>query len=329
MQSLRIVLVIPLLITTACREAGTPAAVESPAKAEPVSSEANLLTVTLTPEARQRLGVATVEVAMRNISAIRLTNGEVVNAPVGATGVPSVSTSDFAGLASRQAAADAELRRTQAALKLAEQMVQRADALLSEDAGSARARDEAVAQRAAAEAALAAARAQRELLGPDWVAMDSKAAHWVRVPAVATDIPRLAADQPAHIGAPGADAPTRKAVPVRTLPIANPAAGTIDLYYRFDNDDRAYRLGQRVAVALPLKGVSQGVALPASALVTDIHGGAWVYRREANGHYQRQRVEVARRDGDDLILSRGLAAGDEVVTAGVAELFGYEFGTGR
>ena len=119
MQSLRIVLVIPLLITTACREAGTPAAVESPAKAEPVSSEANLLTVTLTPEARQRLGVATVEVAMRNISAIRLTNGEVVNAPVGATGVPSVSTSDFAGLASRQAAADAELRRTQAALKLA------------------------------------------------------------------------------------------------------------------------------------------------------------------------------------------------------------------
>lgn len=329
MRSLRIAFVVPLLITASCREAGPPAAELAPAKAEPVSSEANLLSITLTPKAQQRLGVATIKVAIRITSATRLTTGEVVNAPLGAAGVPSVSTSDFAALAGRQAAADAELRRAQAALKLAEQMVQRADALVSEEAGSARARDEAIAQRSAAEAAFAAARAQRELLGPDPAAIHGKAALWVRVPVFATDVPRVAADQEASIGLPGAYAPTRKVSPVRTLPTANPAAGTTDLYYRFDNDDQAYRLGQRVAVAVPLKGPAQGLAIPVSALVTDIHGGEWVYRQTADGHYQRHRVEVARRDGDDLILARGLVAGDEIVTAGAAELFGYEFGTGR
>ncbi|MCX7062154.1 MAG: efflux RND transporter periplasmic adaptor subunit [Gammaproteobacteria bacterium] len=329
MHSLRIVLVISSLMTAACREAGTAAPAVSPAKVEPVSAEANVLTITLTPEARQRLGVATVEVAMRSSSAIRLTTGEVVNAPIGASDVPTISTSDFAALAGRQAAADAELHRARAALTLAQQMAQRADALLSEEAGSARVRDEAVAQRAAAEAALAAARAQRELLGPDPAAIHGKTTLWVRVPVIATDLSRLSADQPAYIGVPGADAPTRKALPVRTLPTANPAAGTTDIYYRFDNDDQAYRLGQRVAVAVPLKGSAQGLAIPAAAVVSDIHGGAWVYRQVDERHYQRQRVEVARRDGDDLILARGLAAGDEIVTAGAAELFGYEFGIGR
>ncbi|MCX7060598.1 MAG: efflux RND transporter periplasmic adaptor subunit [Gammaproteobacteria bacterium] len=294
-----------------------------------MSSEANLLSITLTPEAHQRLGVATIKVAMRTTSATRLATGEVVNAPFGASGVPSVSTSDFAALAGRQAAADAELHRAWAALKLAQQMAQRADALLIEEAGSIRSRDEAVAQRAAAEAALAAARAQRELLGPDLAAIHGKAALWVRVPVFATDMPRVAADQEASIGVPGSDAPTRKVAPVRTPPTANPAAGTIDLYYRFDNHDQVYRLGQRVAVAVPLKGPAQGLAIPASALVTDIHGGEWVYRQTVDGQYQRQRVEVVRPDGEDLILARGLAAGDEIVSAGAAELFGYEFGTGR
>lgn len=329
MKSLRIAFVVPLLITASCREAGPPAAGLAPAMAEPVSSEANLLSITLTPEAQQRLGVATVKVAMRTTSATRLTTGEVVNAPLGAAGVPSVSTSDFAALAGRQTVADAELRRARAAMTLAEQMVQRADALLSEEAGSARARDEAVAQRSAAEAALAAAREQRELLGPDPAAIDGKAALWVRVPVFATDTPRVAADQEASIGVPGAGAPTRKAVPVPTPPTANPAAGTTDIYYRVDNHDQAYRLGQRVSVAVPLKGPAQGLAIPVSALVTDIHGGEWVYRQNADGHYQRQRVELVRPDGEDLILARGLVAGDEIVTAGAAELFGYEFGTGR
>ncbi len=329
MRSLLTVLPISLLMMTACREAESPIATAPPAKAAPVSSEANLLSIALTSEAVQRLGVETVQAKSRNTSAIRLTSGEVVNAPLGTTGVPSLSTSDFATLAARQAAADAELRRARAALQLAEQMVQRAEALLAEDAGSARARDEAVAQRTAAEAALTVARTQRELLGPDLTASRGSSTAWVRVPVVATDLPRLAADQPARIGIPGIHSPMREAVPVRALPTANTAAGTTDLYFRFYNADRAYRLGQRVAVALPLNGVAQGLVVPAGAMVTDIHGGEWVYRKDADGHYQRQRVEVARRDGDDLILARGLTAGDEIVSAGAAELFGYEFGTGR
>lgn len=329
MRSLLTVLAISLPIMTACREAGLPIAAAPPAKAEPVSLEANLLSIALTSEAAQRLGVETVQAKSRNTSAIRSTSGEIVNAPLGTIGVPSLSTSDFATLANRQAAADAELHRARAALKLAEQMAQRADALLAEDAGSTRARDEAVAQRTAAEAALTAARTQRELLGPDLTASRGRSTTWVRVPVVATDLPRLVVDQPARIGVPGIHDPMREAMPVHTLPTANTAAGTTDLYFHFDNADQAYRLGQRVAVALPLNGITQGLVIPAAALVTDIHGGEWVYRKDADGHYQRQRVEVARRDGDDVILARGVTAGDEIVSAGAAELFGYEFGTGR
>lgn len=329
MHRLRLTLVIPLLAFLGCRDAEQADLSVAPAKAEPVVSEDNLLSIALTPEAQQRLGLATAVVSSRNSSAFRLTLGEIVNAPLGDTGVPTVASSDFASLAARQAAADGELARARAALELANRAYQRAKSLLTEEAGSARNRDEAAAQRLAAEAALGAAVAQRNLLGPARPTIQPNTQLWVRVPVFATDVMRIASDQAASIGIPGAVFPSEKVIPVRAVPTANPAFGTTDFYFRFDSNNHAWRVGQRVAVALPLKGISQGVALPLSALVTDFHGGTWVYRKDAASNYRRQRIEVARRDGSELIISRGLSPGDEIVIAGVAELFGYEFGTGR
>lgn len=78
---------------------------------------------------------------------------------------------------------------------------------------------------------------------------------------------------------------------------------------------------------MPLGGRAQGLAVPAAAIVRDIHGGEWVYRRTAPDIFVRQRIEVARVDDGRAILSRGLERGAEVVTDGAAELFGTEFGT--
>lgn len=82
-------------------------------------------------------------------------------------------------------------------------------------------------------------------------------------------------------------------------------------------------------VDLPEQGGLGSAALevPASAILTDINGGEWVYVETAPHQYERRRVEVARIIGGRAMLARGLASGVRVVTAGAAELFGTEFGT--
>ena len=66
--------------------------------------------------------------------------------------------------------------------------------------------------------------------------------------------------------------------------------------------------------------------VPASAILRDIYGGEWVYVRSAPRAYERRRIEVGAFSNGQALLSRGLARGDQVVTAGAAELFGAEFG---
>jgi hypothetical protein len=71
------------------------------------------------------------------------------------------------------------------------------------------------------------------------------------------------------------------------------------------------------------------LVVPWSAVTHDINGGAWVYENVAPQQYARRRVEVRRVVGPLAVLARGPAVGAKVVTAGVAELFGTEFGTGK
>jgi len=63
-----------------------------------------------------------------------------------------------------------------------------------------------------------------------------------------------------------------------------------------------------------------------SAVVFDIHGGAWVYEKTADRTYTRRRVVVRYVTEGVAVLESGPAAGTKVVTAGAAELFGAETG---
>jgi hypothetical protein len=112
-------------------------------------------------------------------------------------------------------------------------------------------------------------------------------------------------------------------------PAANPQASSADLFFEVANGDRAFRPGERVSVILSLAGEATGLTVPASAIAYDYHGGAWIYVKTAPGTYVRQRVEVARTVGPRVVLARGGQPGAQVVTAGVAELFGTEFGAGK
>jgi uncharacterized protein YcfL len=77
-------------------------------------------------------------------------------------------------------------------------------------------------------------------------------------------------------------------------------------------------------------GVEDGsagtLAVPYSAIWYDSKGHAFVYTVTAPLSYVRAPITVDHVEGDRAILSAGPSAGTEVVTQGVAELYGAETG---
>ncbi len=297
-----------------------------PAHAETIAHEGDLLKLTLTPQAQQRLGIVLARVGGGSAIAKREVAGEIVVPPLTANGVPVNSTSNLQQIGSQQAAADAELTRATAQARLARIAFDRTESLVREEAGSVRARDEAAAALASVQAALGAARQQRRLLGPAVSSLGSQPVLWVRASVFGSDMGEVRREVGVTVRTLGEGGAPRIARPVQAPPSANTVAGTVDLYYALDNRDRAFRVGQRVAVDLPLAGQTDGLSVPSTAILRDIHGGEWVYQKTAPNTFVRQRVEVASETGGRALLARGLAAGAQVVTDGAAELFGTEFG---
>lgn len=73
----------------------------------------------------------------------------------------------------------------------------------------------------------------------------------------------------------------------------------------------------------------QTLVVPYSSIVYDMYGGAWVYENTEPQKYVRRRVELLHVLDGLAVLSRGPTVGTKVVSAGVAELFGTEFGVGK
>ena len=115
-----------------------------------------------------------------------------------------------------------------------------------------------------------------------------------------------------------------------TAPLsADPGSSSIDLYYQLD-DPRGLRPGERVTVTIPIEGPQRrGLVVPLSAVLYDVSGDAWVYVRTDSLVFTRRRIEIANVVGDRVLVTRGLAPGTRVVTAGAVELFGTEFGPGK
>jgi hypothetical protein len=317
------------ILLAGCGDKPTKAAAAAPVKpatTELIGHESELLKLKLTPAAETRLGLKTVAVGVGAARQTRTVHGEVVAAPP-AGGTPITSTTDITTLAGNQARADGEVARLRAELAVAEKAYNRADALVKEEAGSVRARDEAEAARGVARANLAAAQAQRRLLGPAVGGLGRQSAVWIRAAAFASDIDKVDRSAPATVRGLGAETVGRSARPVQAPPSANLAAGTVDLYYMLPNPGNMLSIGQRVVVELPLQGQVGGLWVPTSAVLRDIYGGEWVYVRSAPQAYERRRVEIGSVQGAQLLVARGLNPGAEVVVAGAMELFGTEFGS--
>jgi len=253
-----------------------------------------------------------------------------------------------------------EVSAAEANLAALELRVTRNQTLVDQGAGSTRVLEEATAARDVAQADLAAARARAATLSRDPllsdVAMLVRApasgvirllsvaegqtvaagaplfeivgveALQVRVPVYSGDIGRIDARALARVRRNG-ETHVVEARFVPGPPTAEPDRGTVDRYVGLAAD-AGFVPGERVLVELPFQDTTTALVLPASAVVLDAWGGAWVYRCEGE-HFTRARVDPARRAGDDMVLAHGPPVGSCVVSVGAVELFGAEFPPGH
>jgi len=266
-----------------------------------------------------------------------------------------------------QAASDVERAKIERdAARLA---LDRAEKLLADKAGQQRLVDEGRARLLDAEAALRAGEGRRELLeraeradgaspaeaipiaapfagvisglhaaagqtvaaGTPLYEVVSLERLWVRVPVYAGDVASVDLLKAARIEPlGGVDRNEVSAQPVPVAPpSADPSAASVDLFYLVEITDPALRPGERVAALLTLRGEEESLVAPWKAILHDVHGGTWVYEEAAPRSYIRRRTAVRRRDGDLAVLESGPPPGTLVVTDGAAEIFGFEFGSGK
>ncbi|HVX15692.1 MAG TPA: efflux RND transporter periplasmic adaptor subunit [Pirellulales bacterium] len=265
-----------------------------------------------------------------------------------------------------QVDADGQRQQARTQVDLAEINFSRAERLFNDKAGTAANLDAAKAQLSLAQKALAAAEQRCELLEKirlDSAAGDAvpiqivsprdgcvRLQHatigeivpagaplfevvdydpiWVKTPIYAGELPAIAEAEPARVAGLGDDDPAdvRTAEPVTAPPSADPQAATVDLYYQLPNSDGRLRPGQRLNVTLALRDERQSLVLPWSAVVHDIYGDMWVYVATAPHRFVRRRVQVPFVVDNLAVIESGPEEGAQVVSEGVAELYGTQFG---
>lgn len=269
------------------------------------------------------------------------------------------------------AKADATSAAEQAAIdvKAARVALDRAIRLAADEAGSARAVDDAKAVLDRAEAALRAAKLRQDALEKNAPASSPTEAPgreitapqngmvrdlrvtpgqvvpasavlcnvvgldvvWIRVPVPVGEAALLSTDQPARIGPLGRQSPSdqRTASPVDAPPSADPVANTVDRWFETANAAFELRPGERVSAAIPSKAMKEALVIPASAILYDVHGATWVYKSAGPHAFSHRRVVVREISGGSAVIDRGLDEGDLVVVTAAAELFGTQFGAGK
>ncbi|HXT68806.1 MAG TPA: efflux RND transporter periplasmic adaptor subunit [Vicinamibacterales bacterium] len=384
-----VVTLLIVVIATGCGGSSPSSSTAKPAAAAKVENpkpEGDLSIVTLSDEARKHLAIATAKVTTEPVRLTRTVGGElmvppgrsvIVTAPVAGTlapgrvtGVGPVKRGDAIfelvplQQPERDVRAEAErvLGEAEARLTQTSQRLQRLEQLLKDGSTSVRAVEDARADRAAAAAAVEAARKRNESVGRaavgargelsltapfdgQIIAMRAAAGQvvaagatvaevaqtsdlWVRVPVFAGDLHDIDASQSVVAALLGQEVsgPWRDLRRVSGPPAANSSAASVDLYFQVSASNLGTsRPGERLSVQLPLKSTSKGLVVPRSAVVYDINGGTWVYEDRGQNHFARKRVELGGPAGQRVVIVRGLSEGMTIVTVGAAELYGTEF----
>jgi multidrug efflux system membrane fusion protein len=95
--------------------------------------------------------------------------------------------------------------------------------------------------------------------------------------------------------------------------------GTILLKATFPNKDRSLWPGQFVNVRLRLEEEPDALVVPSQAIQTG-QQGAYVFVVKGDSTVEIRPVKVARTMGEEVVVSQGLQAGEQVVTEGQIRL---------
>lgn len=378
-----------LLALASCRKP-EPNKAPPPASLTGKTPEAEIARITLTPDGEQRLGIVVRAAERRASHRSRTVGGDVVPssgrsivvvAPIAGRlggagsdlrvgqivkrGDPLLRLTPVATI-DRDLRANADRARSVAEARLTamEARLARAEKMLSGGSGSARAVEEARAERDTAKAELEAAQSRLVMLdrapleadvavtlrapedgivravsapsstlvppGAPLFELVGTGALWVKANIFVGDLRSIQPDAPARIRpltAPPSPSDA-DALPVPGPPTADPQTASFDLYFALAKETD-FRPGERVAVTLAYRGDVEVTTLPAAAVVRDVNGTAWVYEVVADHAYERRRIEIERVDGGLALVSRGIGQGARVVAEGAAELYGFEFGSGK
>lgn len=376
------------LFLAACSKSSTTASSTAPAQVKTPVVEAQLNTITLTPEAAQRLGIELVTVESKAVTRTRTLGGELVSP----TGQEVIVAAPFAGVvvanampqpgaqlkqgatvlgllpvsASDAGGSDDNLKVKQAEYQAAANRLERAEKLLAARGSSREEVEQARADMAQAQAALNLVEAQRSVAqgktlsagaqlapmlmtspqtgvlqsvlvasgqtvaaGQPLFQVQSQQPLWVKVPVFSGDLAEVDTRVVARVTALGTNAGGIDAKPISGPKTTHSGTAALDLFYRIDNADGALRAGEQVRIALPIKQARESLVAPYSAIYQDMYGSSYVYERTADNVFVRRRVEVSDVVGTQAVLTRGIAAGAQVVSVGVAELAGTEFGVAK
>lgn len=261
--------------------------------------------------------------------------------------------------------AEADLEQAKTRWETAKLRQARADKMLKDDVGTVRAQEDARNELELARSAVEAAQARldqikraplegdvtlavraprdgmiRQILAAPGQPVSGGAAlfevadlksFWLRVPVYAGEAALFSAGRAIRVET-LAGAPLGTASPVPAPPTGDPLAATVDFYYLAPPAaGHAWKPGERVSVALDSQSGSSSAwrTVPYSAIVYDIHGGAWIYEQAPNHRYLRRRVQVHHTAGGVAYLASGPAPGTPLLIEGAAELWGVEFGAGK
>src|SRR5262245_58257889 len=97
------------------------------------------------------------------------------------------------------------------------------------------------------------------------------------------------------------------------------ATGTIRLKATFANDENKLWPGQFANVTLTLASEPDAIVVPSAALQSG-PGGAYVFVAKPDSTAENRRVTIARTQGNETIIAKGLQAGEKVVTDGQPRL---------
>jgi membrane fusion protein, multidrug efflux system len=139
--------------------------------------------------------------------------------------------------------------------------------------------------------------------------------------ALLSDIRRYMAERPLSVRAQIQDDASTEEKGVLTFVdnAVDTTTGTIKLKGTFENTDHKLWPGQFVRVTLRLSERPNAIVVPNEAIQTG-QNGAFVYVVKADRHVEVRHVETSLRVNQDMVVDKGLEAGETVVTEGQLRL---------